>query len=207
MEGGYDGLIRHWETLDVSESDNVLVPLCGKSVDMVWMAGRCGSVTGVETAGEAVEAFFREQKLSPEISKKGRFEIYRAGNIELWKGNFFDFPESRAPEYKLIYDKAALVALPQVMRERYAKKLTNLTSGKTRILLHHFIYNQDEMAGPPFSVSPDEIEELFGGFSIQVLEKQNLNPGDFSKFRARGLHTKFSERLLLLKKMQPGQNK
>lgn len=199
MDEGYPGLKTHWETLNPGNRARVLVPLCGKSVDLVWLAQRTGHVTGVEVAEQAIGAFFSEHNLVPTISQKGRFEIWKANNIELWKGDFLKFPEKNTGPFDLIYDKAALVALPPAMRKKYAEKIRTLTGSNTGYLLHHFIYPENEMSGPPFSVSPDEIDRLFTGYTQTLLEEKNMDLSRFPKFIERGLKSVLKERLLLLK--------
>src|ERR1700739_935957 len=82
-------LQRHWPDLAIPAQSRVLVPLCGKSLDLLWLAGRGHRVLGVELSQRAVEDFFREQQLQPQISEEGGFEVYRAGAIELRCGDFF----------------------------------------------------------------------------------------------------------------------
>jgi thiopurine S-methyltransferase len=199
MDQGYPGLKRNWAKLNMPERAIVLVPLCGKSTDMDWLAQRVETVIGVETAEEAISQYFTERKLNPDKAAYSGFDIYRAGNIELWLGDFFKFPENRHSGYDLIYDKASLVALPKEMRIRYAKKILALSAGNTRYLLHHFLYDSSEMSGPPFMISVQEIEELFSNkFSVMVLEEQDLDISKYPKFKLRGLNRYLSERLLLL---------
>ena len=56
-------LVKHWPSLNIGANCNVLVPLCGKSLDMRWLAEQGHSVLGLELVEEAVHAFFQEQKL------------------------------------------------------------------------------------------------------------------------------------------------
>ncbi|RYE88907.1 MAG: thiopurine S-methyltransferase, partial [Myxococcales bacterium] len=49
----------------------VLVPLCGKSVDMRVLAGTGQRVVGVELAEPAAQAFFDEWGVTPEIDTHG----------------------------------------------------------------------------------------------------------------------------------------
>jgi len=82
-------LQRHWPDLAIPAQARVLVPLCGKSLDLLWLAGRGHRVLGVELSEKAVEDFFREQQLQPQVSEQGDFKVYRADAIELWCGDFF----------------------------------------------------------------------------------------------------------------------
>ena len=82
-------LERHWPSLALAEGAKVLVPLCGKSLDLMWLATQGHRVLGVELSEQAVEAFFSEQSLTPRITQRGVFTVYQADLIEVWCGDFF----------------------------------------------------------------------------------------------------------------------
>lgn len=199
MKNGYPGLQKHWKSLHLPESFTVLAPLCGKSEDLRWLADEGGIVTGVDVSEIAAQQFFSTQKQNPKLKSFANFAIYSSDNIEIWCGDFLKLPEHKMPDFDLIYDKAALVALPKHMRQQYVKKIKSLAAKHTKILLHSFSYNQDTMNGPPFSVSLEEIITLYGvEFSIKVLEINQLNTEKYQKFKKRGLGSHFIEYLLLL---------
>ena len=60
-------LIRYWQHLDEIKPKRCLVPLCGKSLDLVWLSEKVETVIGVELVEKAVLDFFREQQILPEI--------------------------------------------------------------------------------------------------------------------------------------------
>jgi thiopurine S-methyltransferase len=68
-------LQRFWPDLNLSSHARVLVPLCGKSLDLLWLAGRGHRVLGIELSEKAVEGFFSEQQLQPQISEHGVFKV------------------------------------------------------------------------------------------------------------------------------------
>ncbi len=199
MAGGYPGLQTHWEKLNLPPELHVLVPLCGKTEDLIWLSKHAAKVTGVEISEKAVAGFFSENGLDPKISRFADFEIYSNGNLEIWCGDFLKLPQHKLTPIDLVYDKAALVALPKTMRTAYCEYLKQLCSEKTAILLHHFEYVQREMPGPPFSVTGKEIEKHFSAdFKIKQLEKTPLDIPHFQKFAKRGLKSYLIEYLLLL---------
>ncbi len=205
MDESYAGLERHWSSIQFDNDPVVLVPLCGKTRDLLWLAQHCRTVVGVEVSEVALREFLEENKLTAEENSFADFKIFTTENIILWCGDFFHLPQQKLPVFDLIYDKAALVALPYSKRDRYETKLKELVSEKTQILLHHFEYNQDEMNGPPFSVPPVEIERRFGSlFSISVLERNELDLDNYKKFQKRGLQGNFIEYLSLL--LPEGEN-
>lgn len=198
MKEGYPGLPQHWGAL---QADNpvALVPLCGKSKDLLFLSAKCRKVIGVEISGIAVQDFLKENNLEADKTSFADFSIYRTGNIELWQGDFFKLPNHKLPPLDLIYDKAALIALPPDLRKQYASKILELVSSQTQILLHLFEYRREEMSGPPFSVPLDEIEDYFGKrFTILILERNELDLNNYKKFQNRGLNSNFIEILSLL---------
>ena len=67
-------LQRHWPELRSRQTARVLVPLCGKSLDLAWLAGRGHQVLGVELSEKAIEDFFSEHQIEPQISEQGRVQ-------------------------------------------------------------------------------------------------------------------------------------
>lgn len=199
MENGYSGLEKHWNSIKLKNNSIVFVPLCGKSKDLIWLSEHCSKVVGVEISDLAVNQFFEENALDAKTSSFADFTIHRVQNIEIWNGDFFKLPKHKLPSFDLIYDRAALVALPPEMRNKYAKKILDLISPNTQILQHIFYYHQEEMPGPPFSVSPEELKNLYGEyFNLQMLERNDLNLEYYKKFQKRGLQSFFIEILSLL---------
>ncbi len=208
MENGYPGLEKHWDSIPLGTNPSVFVPLCGKSKDLIWLAGHCERVVGVEISELAVQEFLKENSLDAKISTFADFKIYRVNNIEIWNGDFFKLPKHKLPPFDLVFDRAALVALPPETRTGYATKLLELISDHTIILQHHYHYRQEEMNGPPFSVSPDEVKKLYGAeFQIQILEHKDLNIDYYKKFQNRGLRSYFIEILSLLLPIEHSQTK
>ncbi len=147
----------------------MLVPLCGKTKDLLWLRDHGLNVHGVELHEAAVKAFFEENKLSgAHVIRDRAFTQYRHGAITISCGDFFKFG---APEaFDIVYDRAALVALPAAMRTDYARAVTKLLAVGGRILLVVYEYDQSKMEGPPFSVGPDELGRLYGGqFTLKLL--------------------------------------
>lgn len=119
-------LKRFWPALSLEEGTRVLVPLCGKSLDLLWLAHQGHEVLGVELSEKAIEEFFSEHGFDPAISEQGPFKVYRAGSIELWCGDFFELTAGDVADCSALYDRAALIALPAEMRERYAAHLKRI---------------------------------------------------------------------------------
>jgi thiopurine S-methyltransferase len=179
-------LARHYADLKLAPGQTVFVPLCGKSVDLRWLADRGAHVLGVELSPIAVESFFGEQGLTPRTHKDGAFTVWESGPIRLLCGDFFALTPADLTGVQAVYDRAALIALPPERRVEYVEHLDRLVPGTRRTLLVTLEYPQEQMQGPPFSVSEHEVHTLFGGASIERLGAQDVL-ADNPRFREKGL--------------------
>lgn len=190
-------LQRHWPQLALAQGAQVLVPLCGKSLDLMWLASHGLRVMGVELSERAVEAFFSEQNLVPRITRRGAFTVYQADLIEVWCGDFFALDAEALADCTGLYDRAALIALPPLMRAQYAEHLNHLLRSGCQGLLVTLDYDQTQKAGPPFAVTDDEVKVLFGAeWTLGVLEEQDIL-GESWKFVQDGV-TRLDERVYQL---------
>jgi thiopurine S-methyltransferase len=165
-------LIRHWPSLSLPAGSRVLVPLAGKSVDMIWLRDRGHRVLGVELSPMAVEQFFDESGLQPTVHESSAGRHFVAGDIELICGNVFDLGASELADCAGVYDRAALIALPADMRQRYSAHLSHSLPSHCRMLLITLDYVQEEMEGPPFAVGADEVDALHSpDWQVSVLEQ------------------------------------
>ncbi len=168
-------LRRHWPSLGLQQGARVLVPLCGKSLDMDWLLEQGYQVLGIELIEQAVKDFYTEHELQPEIVQHGAFRIYRAGSLEIWCGDFFALSPEDVAECSAFYDRAALIALPPDMRSRYAGFLETLLPDFCKGLLITLDYAQGEMKGPPFAVDHEEVLDRFGkAWDVQLLESVDV---------------------------------
>ena len=150
-DDGNAGLQRHWQ----GSGHTVLVPLCGKSVDLCWLAAQGNRVIGVELSDIAVKAFFEEQGLEYSISE-GELRRYDARdvNISIYCGDFFALTSLQCDAH---YDRGALIALPANVRPAYAAHVSSLLTDDARQLVITLNYDEDVAKGPPFSVEDAEL--------------------------------------------------
>ncbi len=173
----------------------VFVPLCGKSLDMLWLAKQGAGVLGVELSPIAVQSFFEENSLIANSARSGKFDRFDADDIRILCGDFFDLGKVDLANVSAVYDRASMVALPPEMRELYVRHLVNILPPATKILLVTFDYPQAEMAGPPFAVSVAEVEALYKNRAqIQLLAQ--VDALDL-RFAERGL-SRMQENIFLL---------
>lgn len=170
-----------WPSLGLEEGSEVLVPLCGKTLDMPWLASLGHPVLGIELAEQAVAEFFAEQGLVATLSTDQALQRHQAQGIAVLQGDFFAVTPAQTAGCRGYYDRGALIALPPAMRRRYVAQLDALLPSGWRGLLVVLDYPQAQKDGPPFAVSDAEVHELYGeGWQIEPLEEADVlaeNPG------------------------------
>lgn len=156
-------LTDFWGQIGAVSGSTVFVPLCGRSLDLAWLADQGFGVLGSEISPLACQAFFQEHGLSPLRHVDGPLVIWQAGTIRIVEGDFFDLRPEHVSECSVLYDRAALVALPPQMRRRYVAHLGRLFPKPIAALLLTMEYEQDRRPGPPFSVGQAEVRALYSG--------------------------------------------
>jgi len=159
-------LVEHHQRV-LGESKRVLVPLCGKSADLAWLAARGHVVVGIELSELAARAFFAERNIEPERSEQPGFIVYQQGSVTILVGDFFAATPELTGPCDGAYDRAALIALPEALRARYAAHLSTLLGPKAKLLLVTLEF--DAEGGPPFSVSAEEVRQRYGAATITTL--------------------------------------
>jgi thiopurine S-methyltransferase len=183
-----------WPRLGLAPETLVFVPLCGKTLDLIWLMSCGHRVLGVEISKQAVEELFAEHGLVPFVTDRSPFRLYRVDELRVLAGDYFDLAPSDLAGVGAVFDRASLIALPPDMRPRYAEHFKTVVPAGAPVLLITLDYDQSEMAGPPFAVTRDEVQRLFGDrYAIQALADLDIieeSPG----FRRRGL-TALSEQV------------
>ena len=180
-------LLRYWSQLLAQPGERVLVPLCGKTLDLRWLAAQGLQVLGVELSRKAIEDFFAEQGLQPQIEEQGAFVRFRVDAIELWCGDFFALTAADVEQCHLFYDRAALIALPLEMRQRYAAHLQAILPQACRGLLVTLDYPQEQMNGPPFAVPAEQVQAFYDDcWDVRLLARDDVL-GENWRFLQRGL--------------------
>lgn len=180
-------LVRHWPVLGLPAGSRVLVPLAGKSPDMLWLAQQGFSVLGVELSPLAVRQFFAENHLAAQSQREVDGVHYSAGDIEVIQGDIFKVAARVFESCPAVYDHAAIIALSPALRQRYVHEVYGKLPPDCRGLIITLEYPQDEMQGPPFSVEEAELLRLFGAeWELELLERQAI-PASQSGFTEAGV--------------------
>lgn len=175
---GNRSLVRHWR----GTGRKVLVPLCGKTVDMLWLARQGNEVTGVEVSDIAVREFFDENDLGCERSADGRRYTATELPVTIACMDYFDFDETGFDAH---YDRGALVALPAARRRAYAAHTSERLVADPARLVITLEYEQQRVDGPPYSVGPEELHSYWPSLTrVEVRDDIGNAP---PKFRDAGL--------------------
>lgn len=180
-------LTRHWPSLGLPAGSTVFVPLCGKSLDMVWLAEQGHRVIGIELSELAIVEFFQERGLTPQTRTGPAGTHYTAGPWELIAGDAFAIPAALLADCAGVYDRAALIALPPALRAVYATTTWLRLPAGCLGLLVTLEYPQAEKAGPPFAVEEAEVHgRLDPDWSVSLLERRDILASEPS-FQAEGV--------------------
>lgn len=176
---GNRSLQKHW----TESGKRVLVPLCGKTRDLIWLERQGNEVVGVELSEIAIEAFFEENGIA--FSKvEGELTAYVADDhpITIYCGDYFNFSEGAFDGY---YDRGALIALPPHLRHDYVKHTRSLLSADASKLIISVEYDQSIATGPPFSVPEQTMLALWP--ELQRADAYDDTENCPPKFREAGL--------------------
>lgn len=174
--------MAHWP--GPAAGRRVLVPLCGKSPDLLWLARQGHEVIGAELSEIAVRAFFEESELDYIREPAGSLEAFCASDlpVTIYRGDYFDLDTEPC---NALYDRGALVALPRALRPDYVSHTSRLLHPDATILLVTLEYDQSVVAGPPFSVMPTELARYWPALE-RIEEKDDFETCP-PKFRQAGL--------------------
>jgi thiopurine S-methyltransferase len=169
-------LLANFAALELQPGARIFLPLCGKTVDIDWLLSRGQRVVGAELSPLAVEQLFERLALTPTRTRAGELERLSAAGLDIFLGNILALSGADLGEVDAVYDRAALIALPLDLRRKYAAHLADIT-GEARELLITLEYEQPRMPGPPFSVSDEEVGELYGARRPELLVSRAMPDG------------------------------
>ncbi len=180
-------LQQHWPALNLANGSRVFVPLCGKSLDLLWLRERSHMVTGVELSALALESFCMEHGVLARRRLLDGFDVYEAANLSLYRGDFFALTPGLLGAVAAVYDRAALISWQPQFRAAYVEHVTSLTTPGVQTLLVTMQYPQAQMSGPPFCVTADDVDRLYSRtHAIQELSRNDILASE-PRLRSRGL--------------------
>ena len=178
-------LVKYFKELSLAKGSRIFLPLCGKTLDIPWLLSNGYHVAGAELSKIAIEQLFTELGVEPKISGVGEVDHYSAKNIDIFVGDIFHLSSQILGRVDAIYDRAALVALPEKMRNRYTAHLTEITDKAPQLLIC-YEYDQSLMEGPPFSISNGEVNQHYrDSYDLTLIVSTNVPGGLKGKCTAK----------------------
>ena len=170
-------LVQHFAKLSLTKGKRIFLPLCGKTLDAAWLLHQDYRVVGSELVEMAIKQLFEELKVKPKITRRRDLKLYSANNLDIFVGDFFQLQKEELGTVDAVYDRAALVALPEVMRSLYTTHLTEITNKAPQLLIV-FEYDQKIMKGPPFSINDEEVLKHYqNSYKLKLLENAEVIGG------------------------------
>lgn len=178
-------LVKYFQELSIQSGGRVFVPLCGKTLDIAWLLSKGFEVVGVELSKIAIDQLFKSLEIEPEVSQLDHFSHYGARGINIFVGDIFNLSTKLLGTIDFVYDRAALVALPEDMRRHYTAHLMELTNRASQLLIT-YKYDQNLMEGPPFSISKDELSQHYGDdYTLECVLDMDVDGGLKGRCKAR----------------------
>jgi thiopurine S-methyltransferase len=178
-------LVKYFDLLSLSQGSRVFLPLCGKTLAIHWLLSNGYRVAGSELSEIAVKQLFSELAIEPNITAIKEIRCYSADTIDIFVGDIFDLSRSVLGRVDAVYDRAALVALPETMRNRYAAHLMEITNRAPQLLIC-LDYEQSLLDGPPFSVADEEVHRHYqDSYDLTAIASVDVIGGLKGKCRAK----------------------
>ena len=175
------------------EKCRIFVPLCGKSLDMVWLADKGHSVVGVEISQTGITDFFEENSLEYTVEETcvamapHGVHVYRAKtkDITIFHCSIFQFcTEVAGGKFDGVWGRGTLTAMSFSGEEdmrKYVDVVSSLLSENGRWMVETFDYEdskREEVDGHTF-VSDKMFHSLFDDkFIVRSLERSKYSKGE-----------------------------
>ncbi|AOE50376.1 thiopurine S-methyltransferase [Kangiella sediminilitoris] len=170
-------LIKYFPSLRLHPGSRIFVPLCGKTHDIHWLLSKGCHVVGVELSETAIKELFEELNLEPSVTSSENLTHYQADRIDIFAGDIFELNADTLGAVDAVYDRAALVALPESMRKDYSQQVESITYKAPQLLIT-FEYDQNALSGPPFAISESMLKSYYeASYGIELLETEHVEGG------------------------------
>ena len=170
-------LKTYFKNLNLESNSRILVPLCGKTIDISWLLAEGYAVVGIELSEMAVKELFEELGVVAEVSQIGELTLYSAKNIEIFVGDFFKVTAEMLGKIDAIYDRASIVALTKAVRVKYTAHLRTVTNNAPQLLIT-VEYDQSLMNRTPYSVDEEEVKAHYAEhYLLELLSRKAIEGG------------------------------
>ena len=178
--------------LKLAKKTKTLVPLCGKTLDLLFLKSLDLDITGIEISHLAIKQFFLENNLKIERQHNNIYQYDE--NLKIICTDFFSYQNNQ--KFSFVYDRASLIALSKEDRKKYVNVLKSILEKNAKILIIILEYTSTKDIAPPYSVSTNDFYELFSSdFTIKLLCEKKIEQ---KNIKIKEINT-MTERVYLLK--------
>ena len=164
---------------------SILVTLCGKSLDLPWLADQGHNVVGCELSEIAGKQLFEENGIPYSVMSVNDFKVFSATDdrkLKFYAGDFCNMDASLIGPVDAIWDHMAFGSVSPNDRPSYVEILASLLVPSGKILLSNWEYDQSKWKVSPYSLNTTQIKEYFGNcFDVKLLERLDYNNSFFTK--------------------------
>ena len=176
MEDPHPVLLRRHVAMGWAPGARLLLPLCGKSRDLRYLAEAGYDVTGVDGVESARESFAAEQ--AGRVA--GSSVVFVDTTVRFVVDDFLAVTaEQLGGHVAGAFDRGGLVAVAPEDRAAYAAVLSAVVSpggGVLLVAVEHPPFSGGKL-GPPFSLPESEVHALFdASFQVELLEREDRMP-------------------------------
>lgn len=172
-------LVEFFNRFDADSLKNkrILVPMCGKSVDMKWLYDQGMSVVGVDVVELAVKQFFCDNNMEYEVkdsSIPGATLFHHDERMSILLCDIFNInTEVIGGPCSYIWDRGALGAIQYTEVEKYTKIVESVLADDAQGLIECFTFDRGLIPGPPYAVTKEEVFEYYScNFFVEQLCKR-----------------------------------
>ncbi|XP_068225242.1 probable thiopurine S-methyltransferase [Palaemon carinicauda] len=167
-------LLNHGPLLLTEPGRRILVPLCGKSLDMKWFYDAGHTVVGIEGIEMPISEFFSEHDIPHVIERFPDGKLYKSenGRLLMYCCDLFKLNAAILGKFDAVWDRGSLVAIYEEDRESYAKLMKSILAPDFRYLANIVQYTPNEkFSGPPRNIPMETLQKLYGDVcKIKILE-------------------------------------
>lgn len=161
----------------------ILLPLVHKSVDLIWLWQRGHEVVGVEDIDRTMTTFAKTSGLELSSDMNNNSETIRnfitaENTLRALQTNFTTANNPfHDHSFHSVWDRSGFASIPPQFRRFYAETMKRLLDWHSfRYLLLVYEYDDSVVKGPPYSVTEDQISDLFADCArISKIQERTMN--------------------------------
>lgn len=140
-------------------SQRVLITFCGRDNMVMWYRSLAAHVICIDPSAEAIEQFLKDNHLAYDHTAEGRYE---AEGITFFNSSIFEIEPADIGRIDCVYDRAALVTLPETQRQQYLDKMDALMHPGSTYVLFTLEFQPCVGDTSPFSITPEDVYRYYG---------------------------------------------